>query len=232
MVLLRMDAAMGLMLRGAEAGDGQRSRSLPGQEQQRSGQHSGQLPAQAALWPPVRDSHHVPFRMFCNKNPFYFSDHQGAQCRHLPRPLLLPGRSRQRRMPSPLPPRWRGRRSLAAPSRNGRVQGFALVGSSSAPQRAPSTAPAPRIPPSLLQRSSYLGHGAAPGVSSTSVGSAAPAVPAQPLRQQKGKWPHADEQIKSRELLDFLFLTLFHSPVRDGCGGSIPSTAKPKGRGG
>lgn len=44
-----VDAVMGLMLRGAEAGGGQHSWSLPGQKQQRSGQHVGQLPAQAAL---------------------------------------------------------------------------------------------------------------------------------------------------------------------------------------
>lgn len=40
---------MRLILRGAEADDNQRSWSLTGQEQQHSGQHIGQLPAQAAL---------------------------------------------------------------------------------------------------------------------------------------------------------------------------------------
>lgn len=44
-----VDAVMGLTLRGAEAGDSSCSWSLPGQEQQCSGQHIGQLPAQAAL---------------------------------------------------------------------------------------------------------------------------------------------------------------------------------------
>lgn len=52
--------------------------------------------------------------------------------------------------------------------------GFAFVGSSLAPRRAPSTAPVPHIPP-LLQQSPYLGHGAALGVSTTTVVLALPA---------------------------------------------------------